>query len=72
MKDARDRGIDIYSIGLDPSVRVPQLASVVNDPIRDTYVLKSYDDPDQLTPKLVNEIRRGDSWPFCMCFHERL
>lgn len=56
---ARNRGIEIYSAGFGPSVRLPQLASIVRNPARDAYIMKSYDDRNEPTRQLVNEISRG-------------
>ena len=63
VRDARNRGIQIYSAGFGPSVRLPQLASIVRNPSRDASIMKSYDDRSEPTRKLVNEIARGRvSW----------
>lgn len=60
VRDARNRGIEIYSAGIGASVRLPQLASIVRDPTRDAYILKTYDDRTEPTRKLVNEIATGE------------
>ena len=67
VRDARNRGIQIYTAGFGPSVRLPQLASIVRNPSRDAYIMKSYDDRTEPTRKLVNEIGRGRvSWPLLL------
>lgn len=60
VEKARNWGIEIYSAGFGPSVKLPQLASIVHNPARDAYIISSYDDPDQMTRTLVNEIGRGE------------
>lgn len=60
VRDARNKGIGIYSAGFGPSVRLPQLASIVRNPSRDAYIMRSYDDRTEATRKLVNEIARGE------------
>lgn len=60
VRDSRNRGIEIYSAGFGQSVRLPQLASIVRNPTRDAYTIKSYDERTEPTRKLVNEIARGD------------
>ena len=59
VQKARNWGIQIYSAGFGPSVKLPQLASIVRNPERDVHIMSSYDDPDQTTRKLLNEIARG-------------
>jgi len=64
VRDAQNRGIQIYSAGFGSSVRLPQLASIVRNPSRDAYIMKSYDDRTEPTRKLANEIARGGvAWP---------
>ena len=60
VQQARNWGIEIYSAGFGPSVRLPQLTSVVRHPERDAYIMSSFDDPDQTIRKFVNEIARGE------------
>lgn len=59
VQKARNWVIQIYSAGFGPSVKLPQLASIVRNPERDAYIMSSYDDPDQTSRKLLNEIARG-------------
>ena len=58
-RDARNRGIQIYSAGLGSSVRLPQLASIVRNPSRDAYIMGSFGNSTEPTRKLVNEVLRG-------------
>ena len=64
VQKARRFGIQIYSAGFGSSVRLPQLASIVNNPNRDAYIISPSDDPKERTRKLANEIARGG----CICF----
>lgn len=69
VRDARNRGIQIYSAGFGSSVRLPQLASIVRNPSRDAYIIRTFDDPTEPTQKLVNEFLRGGvSLPLLLFF----
>lgn len=60
VKTARNEGIEIYSVGTVPSRGLPQLASIVRNPVRNVLVLNSsYDVQDKASEKLLNEIVRG-------------
>ncbi|XP_022806051.1 uncharacterized protein LOC111343164 [Stylophora pistillata] len=60
VKTARNEGIEVYSVGTVPSRGLPQLASIVRNPVRDVIVLNSsYDVQDEASRTLLNDIFRG-------------